>query len=110
MSFTQAPMPSPYTSSNKTILPTRGPPRGHQQRKRDAHERKRTKVDTDSALESLDYWIRFDDEENERTGSYEIDFSKHRVTEEAQQHQDLALAYMQLLLHFRVPTTLTTML
>ncbi|KAF5559779.1 myc-type bHLH transcription factor [Fusarium napiforme] len=76
MSFNQAPMPSPYTSSNKTILPTRGPPRGHQQRKRDAHERKRTKVDTDSALESLDYWIRFDDEENERTGSYEIDFSK----------------------------------
>ncbi|KIL93168.1 hypothetical protein FAVG1_03145 [Fusarium avenaceum] len=76
MSFTQAPMPSPYTSSSKTILPNRGHPRGHQQRKRDAHERKRTKVDTDSALESLDYWIRFDDDEGERTGSYEIDFSK----------------------------------
>ncbi|KAM0251844.1 hypothetical protein ACHAP5_001507 [Fusarium lateritium] len=69
-------MPSPYTSSNKTILPNRGHPRGHQPRKRDAHERKRTKVDTDSALESLDYWIRFDDDEGERTGSYEIDFSK----------------------------------
>ncbi|KAJ4266367.1 hypothetical protein NW762_004351 [Fusarium torreyae] len=76
ISFTQAPMPSPYTSSHKTVLPTRGHPRSHQQRKRDAHERKRTKVDTDSALESLDYWIRFDDDEGERTGSYEIDFSK----------------------------------
>ncbi|KAM0349075.1 hypothetical protein ACHAPU_004010 [Fusarium lateritium] len=76
ISFAQAPMPSPYTSSNNTILPNRGHPRSNQQRRRDAHERKRTKVDADSALESLDYWIRFDDDEGERTGSYEIDFSK----------------------------------
>ncbi|KAI5467705.1 hypothetical protein BGZ63DRAFT_34016 [Mariannaea sp. PMI_226] len=76
ISFTQAPMPSPYTQ-HKTILPSRGHPRGHQhQRKRDAHDRKRTKVDTESALESLDYWIQFDDEEADRTGSFEIDFSK----------------------------------
>ncbi|CAG7560279.1 unnamed protein product [Fusarium equiseti] len=79
ISFNQAPMPSPYTSSHSTILPNRGHPRNHpQQRKREghAHDRKRTKVDTDSALESLDYWIRFDDDEADRTGSYEIDFSK----------------------------------
>lgn len=74
ISFTQAPMPSPYTQ-HKTVLPTRGHPRSHQ-RKKDAHDRKRTKVDTDSALESLDYWIQFDDEEADRTGSFEIDFSK----------------------------------
>ncbi|RSM14587.1 hypothetical protein CEP52_001275 [Fusarium oligoseptatum] len=49
---------------------------GLTQGKRDAHDRKRTKVDTESALESLDYWIQFDDDEAERTGSYEIDFSK----------------------------------
>ncbi|KAH6900694.1 helix-loop-helix DNA-binding domain-containing protein [Thelonectria olida] len=77
ISFTQAPMPSPYTQ-HKTVLPTRGHPRSHQrQRKQDAHhDRKRTKVDTESALESLDYWIQFDDEEADRTGSFEIDFSK----------------------------------
>lgn len=76
ISFTQAPMPSPYTQ-HKTSLPTRGHPRSHQhQRKKDAHERKRTKVDTESALESLDYWIQFDDEEADRMGSFEIDFSK----------------------------------
>ncbi|KAJ4328195.1 hypothetical protein N0V84_001397 [Fusarium piperis] len=74
ITFTQAPMPSPYTQ-HKTVLPTRGHPKGHP-RKRDAHDRKRTKVDTESALESLDYWIQFDDDEVERTGSYEIDFSK----------------------------------
>ncbi|KAL6352802.1 hypothetical protein LRP88_13275 [Fusarium phalaenopsidis] len=74
ITFTQAPMPSPYTQ-HKTVLPTRGHPRTHP-RKRDAHDRKRTKVDTESALESLDYWIQFDDDEAERTGSYEIDFSK----------------------------------
>ncbi|KAF4976174.1 hypothetical protein FZEAL_7132 [Fusarium zealandicum] len=74
IAFTQAPMASPYTQ-HKTVLPTRAPPRNHQ-RRRDAHDRKRTKVDTESALESLDYWIQFDDEETDRTGSYEIDFSK----------------------------------
>ncbi|KAH7161434.1 helix-loop-helix DNA-binding domain-containing protein [Dactylonectria macrodidyma] len=76
ISFTQAPMPSPYTQY-KTVLPTRGHPRSHhQQRKKESHDRKRTKVDTESALESLDYWIQFDDEEAERVGSFEIDFSK----------------------------------
>ncbi|KAF4995248.1 hypothetical protein FDECE_12863 [Fusarium decemcellulare] len=78
ISFTQAPMPSPYTQ-HKTVLPSRGHPRNHP-RKRDAHDRKRTKVDTESALESLDYWIQFDDDEAERTGSYEIDFSKRYDT------------------------------
>ncbi|KAH6973276.1 nucleoside phosphorylase domain-containing protein [Ilyonectria destructans] len=34
------------------------------------------KVDTDSALKSLDYWIQFDDDEADRVGSFEIDFSK----------------------------------
>ncbi|OBS19769.1 hypothetical protein FPOA_11494 [Fusarium poae] len=80
ISFSQAPMQSTYTGPNNASLPNRGHPRNHpqQQRRREghAHDRKRTKVDTDSALESLDYWIRFDDEEAERTGSYEIDFSK----------------------------------
>lgn len=77
ISFTQAPMPSPYTQ-HKSALPSRGHPRNHQQqRKRDMqHGRKRTKVDTDSALESLDYWIQFDDDEAEKAGSFEIDFSK----------------------------------
>lgn len=76
ISFTQAPMPSPYTQ-HKSALPTRVHPR-NQRRKIDSHDRKRTKVDPDAAtLESLDYWIQFDDEENDRGGgSYEIDFSK----------------------------------
>ncbi|KPM42534.1 hypothetical protein AK830_g3975 [Neonectria ditissima] len=78
ISFTQAPMPSPY-AQHKAALPTRGHPRGHL-RKKDAHERKRTKVDTESALESLDYWIQFDDDEAERVGSFEIDFSKRYDT------------------------------
>lgn len=79
ISFTQPPMQSTYTGPNNSILPNRGHPRNNpQQRRRDghAHDRKRTKVDTDSALESLDYWIRFDDDEAEKAGSYEIDFSK----------------------------------
>lgn len=76
ISFTQAPMPSPYTQ-HKAALPTRVHPRSQQQRRRDGHDRKRTKVDPETAtLESLDYWIQFDDEEADRTGSFEIDFSK----------------------------------
>lgn len=76
ISFTQPPMPSPYTQNNKATLPARGNPRG-QPRRRDAHDRKRPKVDSDAgALESLDYWIQFDDDDADKTGSFEIDFSK----------------------------------
>ena len=76
ISFTQAPMPSPYTQ-HKASLPTRVHPR-NQGRRKDGHDRKRTRVDPETAtLESLDYWIQFDDDEGDRGGgSFEIDFSK----------------------------------
>ncbi|TDZ40301.1 Transcription factor CPH2 [Colletotrichum trifolii] len=60
-------------------LPTRSAQ--HQgQRRRDGHDRKRTKVDSEAAaLESIDYWIQFDDDEEQKLGgSFEIDFSKRR--------------------------------
>jgi hypothetical protein len=52
-----------------------------QSRKRDIPERKRTKLNSDAAaLESVDYWIQFDDDdpENRLGESFEIDFSKRR--------------------------------
>ncbi|KAL0934259.1 helix-loop-helix dna-binding domain-containing protein [Colletotrichum truncatum] len=63
----------------RNALPTRmaqtaGP------RRRDGHDRKRTKVDSEAAaLESVDYWIQFDDDDEQKLGgSFEIDFSKRR--------------------------------
>ena len=51
-------------------------------RKREGHDRKRAKVDTDAAaLESVDYWIHLDDDDLDDTklgGSFEIDFSRRR--------------------------------
>ncbi|KAG7111409.1 Sterol regulatory element-binding protein 1 like [Verticillium longisporum] len=48
-------------------------------RRKEGHEKKRTKMDPDAAaLESVDYWIQFDDDDadNNLGGSFEIDFSK----------------------------------
>ncbi|TQN72938.1 Sterol regulatory element-binding protein 1 [Colletotrichum shisoi] len=58
-------------------LPNRAAP-GQNSRRRDAHGRKRTKVDSEAAaLESVDYWIQFDDDEEQKFGgSFEIDFSR----------------------------------
>jgi hypothetical protein len=51
-------------------------------RKREGHERKRIKVNSDAAtgIESADYWIHLDDDEldNRLGGSFEIDFSRPR--------------------------------
>ncbi|KAK2004971.1 helix-loop-helix DNA-binding domain-containing protein [Colletotrichum falcatum] len=58
-------------------LPNR-PALGQDSRRRDGHARKRTKVDSEAAaLESVDYWIQFDDDEEQKLGgSFEIDFSR----------------------------------
>lgn len=48
-------------------------------RKQGGHDRKRTKVSSDAAaLDSIDYWIHLDDDEqdNKLGGSFEIDFSR----------------------------------
>lgn len=73
--------PSPYAQASNAlaagILPSGS---GGTQRKREGHERKRTKINSDAAaLESVDYWIQFDDDDNDRGGSFEIDFSKQRA-------------------------------
>ncbi|KAL2874598.1 hypothetical protein SGCOL_010267 [Colletotrichum sp. CLE4] len=58
-------------------LPSRAAP-NQDPRRRDGHARKRTKVDSEAAaLESVDYWIQFDDDEEQKLGgSFEIDFSR----------------------------------
>lgn len=75
-------MPSqiPYGhGQSRNTLPTRTA-QNPGARRRDGHERKRTKVDSEAAaLESVDYWIQFDDDEEQKLGgSFEIDFSKRR--------------------------------
>ncbi|OLN85161.1 Transcription factor CPH2, partial [Colletotrichum chlorophyti] len=66
-----------HGQSRNIGLPTRSANQG--QRRREGNERKRTKVDSEAAaLESVDYWIQFDDEEDQKLGSFEIDFSKRR--------------------------------
>lgn len=65
--------------SRNTGLPTRAAQNAGP-RRREGNERKRTKVDSEAAaLESVDYWIQFeDDEEQKLGGSFEIDFSRRR--------------------------------
>lgn len=72
MSFTQPPVPSPYLQG-KSTLPG-GQPESLQ--RRELHDKKRYKVDAETpALDSIDYWINFDDDVD-KMGSFEIDYSK----------------------------------
>ncbi|POR39383.1 Transcription factor CPH2 [Tolypocladium paradoxum] len=72
MSFTQPPVPSPYLQGKTTLL---GPQPEWFQR-RDLHDKKRYKVEAETpALDSIDYWINFDDD-LDKMGSFEIDYSK----------------------------------
>jgi hypothetical protein len=72
--------PSPYMAERNT-LPTRTAQSVAAPRRREGHERKRTKVNSEAAaLESVDYWIQFDDDENDKGGSFEIDLSKRQNT------------------------------
>jgi hypothetical protein len=80
LSFGSRSRSSVYGQS-KTGFPTKtpqsvgGPSRG------EGHERKRAKVNSEAAaLESVDYWIRFDDDDPDKGAgeSFEIDFSKRR--------------------------------
>ncbi|GKT44160.1 putative transcription initiation factor TFIID subunit [Colletotrichum spaethianum] len=79
--FGLGPMPAQMQFGNgqsrNTGLPNRAAP-GQDSRRRDGHARKRTKVDSEAAaLESVDYWIQFDDDEEQKLGgSFEIDFSR----------------------------------
>ncbi|KAH8887534.1 HLH-domain-containing protein [Thozetella sp. PMI_491] len=51
--------PSSYGGQSRQILPTRAP------RQRAGHERKRSKLSTDSTpFDSVDYWIQFDNDES----------------------------------------------
>jgi hypothetical protein len=72
--------PSPFSAGGKTTtLPARGAQTVAAPRRREGHERKRAKVNSEAAaLESVDYWIHLDDDENDRGGSFEIDFSKRK--------------------------------
>ena len=72
-----------YHGGPKRTLPTRAPPPPQMTspRRKDAHDKKRQKADPDSsALESVDYWIQFDDDDadNNLGGSFEIDYSKRQ--------------------------------
>lgn len=63
-------------------LPNRSASQPHltSPRRKDAHNKKRQKADPDAAaLESVDYWIQFDDDDAENNlGSFEIDFSNRQ--------------------------------
>jgi hypothetical protein len=76
VSFTQPPSISPCISK-KQAVPQQLPARSAQ--RRDKHDNKRIKSDFESdapALDSVDYWIQFDDDDIDKWGSFEIDFSK----------------------------------
>ncbi|UNI18209.1 hypothetical protein JDV02_004491 [Purpureocillium takamizusanense] len=77
MSFAQPPVASPYMQDGKSA-PT-GSSQAQQPdcfQRRDVHDKKRFKTDPDTpALDSIDYWINFDDDWD-RLGSVEIDYSK----------------------------------
>ncbi|KAH7312356.1 hypothetical protein B0I35DRAFT_480817 [Stachybotrys elegans] len=76
ISFTQAPVPSPYMRG-KALNPQATSQQMAQSR--DRHDQKRVKMDMESdtpALDSIDYWIQFDDDDVDNWGSFEIDFSK----------------------------------
>jgi hypothetical protein len=80
LSFGSLSGPSPYRQS-KSGLPGSTPQAAAPPRRRDGHDRKRARVASEAAaLESVDYWIHFDDDDPEnRIGeSFEIDFSKRR--------------------------------
>ncbi|KAI9151788.1 putative transcription factor sre2 [Paramyrothecium foliicola] len=76
VSFTQAPAISPCMRE-KQAAPRTVP--GRSIRRKDKHDNKRVKSDFESdtpALDSIDYWIQFDDDDVDKWGSFEIDFSK----------------------------------
>jgi hypothetical protein len=77
ISFTQAPVISPYMRQKQPLQPQTLP--GRSARKKDKHDSKRVKSDFESdtpALDSIDYWMNFDDDDADKWGSFEIDFSK----------------------------------
>jgi len=80
MTFASLAEPSPYMEG-KSGLPARAAQSVAAPRRREGHERKRAKVNSEAAaLESVDYWIQFDDDENDKGGSFEIDFSKRETS------------------------------
>ena len=78
MSFTQPPVPSPFMHEKSSLPPPAGTSHSQPEcfQRRDLHDKKRFKADPDTpALDSIDYWINFDDD-LDRMGSFEIDYSK----------------------------------
>lgn len=76
MSFTQPPVPSPFMQEKSSLPPAAGTSQPECFQRRDLHDKKRFKADPDTpALDSIDYWINFDDD-LDRMGSFEIDYSK----------------------------------
>ncbi|PNY26854.1 Transcription factor CPH2 [Tolypocladium capitatum] len=72
MSFAQPPVPSPYLQERSTLPGAQ--PECFQ--RMDLHDKKRYKVDAETpALDSIDYWINFDDGVD-KMASFEIDYSK----------------------------------
>ncbi|KFA53130.1 hypothetical protein S40293_03160 [Stachybotrys chartarum IBT 40293] len=76
ISLTQPPILSPF-AQGKRLIPHPPPDSGNGGK--DSHETKRVKTDLESDtpnLDSIDYWINFDDDDVDNWGSFEIDFSK----------------------------------
>lgn len=76
ISLTQPPILSPF-AQGKRLTPHAPPDNGNGGK--DSHETKRVKTDLESDtpnLDSIDYWINFDDDDVDNWGSFEIDFSK----------------------------------
>jgi hypothetical protein len=82
LSFNPLPGPFPTFNQPKVSLPTRAPAQAGPSRRKDGHDRKRAKVNSESAaLESVDYWIQFDDDDgdNKLGGSFEINFPNRKT-------------------------------
>ncbi|EQK97552.1 helix-loop-helix DNA-binding domain-containing protein [Ophiocordyceps sinensis CO18] len=76
MSFTQPSVPSTTLHDRSSFTPASRQPECFRRADVGSHDKKRIKVDPETpALDSIDYWIRFDDEVD-NMGSFEIDYSK----------------------------------
>ncbi|XP_044716183.1 helix-loop-helix DNA-binding domain-containing protein [Hirsutella rhossiliensis] len=76
MSFTQPSVPSTSLQDRGSFTPVSRQPQCFRRADLGSHDKKRIKVDPETpALDSIDYWIRFDDD-FDKMGSFEIDYSK----------------------------------
>lgn len=76
MSFTRSSAPSTTLQDRASFTPASRQPECFRRADLTSHDNKRIKVDPETpALDSIDYWIRFDDD-FDKTGSFEVDYSR----------------------------------